>query len=155
MGRHLVRFAGPGITASAQELEVTLDNGHIGQPIVQGEQALADTLVVTLGCDGDGFDLDFAVAFREGDLWVAQGIEYDIAVHAPDLEGLSRALSRAVAENAFISQHLGRKPMEGIGPAPDRFRELFEAAALELRPVRPAAMPPEIADIELRLLERA
>lgn len=95
-----------------------------------------------------------AVAFREGDVWVAQGIEYDIAVHAADLEGLSSAVSRAVAENAFITQHLGRGPMEGIGPAPEQYRKWFEEAAIELRPVHGSAARDEIAEIEMRLLER-
>ena len=45
---------------------------------------------------------------------VGEGIEYDIVAHAPDLDGLPNAFTRAVLENACITEHLGRAPMEGI-----------------------------------------
>ena len=66
-----------------------------------------------------------AVAYQEGDSWIAQGIEFDIVAHAGDILALPDAFSRAVLENIFITEHLGRKPLEGVGPAPRHFRELF------------------------------
>lgn len=74
-----------------------------------------------------------AIAFQEGSAWVAQGIEYDIVAHASTLAELPTAFTRAVLENACITTHLGRKPMAGIRPAPDQFREMFEKAAIEIR----------------------
>lgn len=77
-----------------------------------------------------------AVAFEEGGAWVAQGIEYDIVAMANDVRDLPDAFMRAVVENILITQHLGRAPLEGIGAAPARFRDLFESAPTEMRPVR-------------------
>jgi hypothetical protein len=76
-----------------------------------------------------------AVAFQEGEAWVVQGIEYDIVAHAYDVKALPDAFGRAVMENIVITEHLGRRPLEGIKPAPKRFRDLFELARVELRGV--------------------
>lgn len=78
-----------------------------------------------------------AVVFREGDAWVVQCIEYDIAAHAATITDLEHAFMRAVFENCIITEHLGRKPLEGIKPAPDRFRHMYEEAQHEITPVGP------------------
>ena len=69
-----------------------------------------------------------AVAWQEGEQWVVQGIEYDIVAHAPDVTALPKAFMTAVVENAAISAHLGRKPLEGIKAAPQKYRDLYERA---------------------------
>jgi hypothetical protein len=74
-----------------------------------------------------------AVAFKDGETWVAQGIEYDIVAQADDVILLPDAFSRAVLENILIAEHLGRKPLEGIKAAPFRFHEMFETAKIEMR----------------------
>jgi hypothetical protein len=51
---------------------------------------------------------------------------------------------RAVAENMVIATHLGRSPFEGIKPAPDRFRSMYEEAALEMRSLKKHHQRPEI-----------
>lgn len=76
-----------------------------------------------------------AIAFQEGELWVVQGIEFDICAHAKDLDGVPNAFVRAVLANVAISEHLGREPLEGIRPAPERFREMFDRSRSEVRPV--------------------
>lgn len=76
-----------------------------------------------------------AIAFQEGETWVVQGIEYDIVAHANDVKALPDAFGRAVMENMTITEHLGRRPLEGIKPAPQRFRELYELARVEMRGV--------------------
>ena len=86
-----------------------------------------------------------AVAFREGDTWVIQGIEYDIVAHARDVIALPQAFMRAVVENIVITEHLGRKPLEGIKPAPERFRSLYEGAEVEMRTTRKKDEWPEVA----------
>ena len=82
-----------------------------------------------------------AVAFQEGDAWVIQGIEYDIVAHAHDVKALPDAFTRAVIENICITEHLGREPLQGIKPAPDRFRELYERAEVEVRSTHPLDGP--------------
>lgn len=77
-----------------------------------------------------------AVAYREGDAWIAQGIEYDIVAHALDVLELPDAFTKAVVENICITRHLGREPLAGIKPAPKRFRSLFKNAGIEVRPTK-------------------
>ena len=74
-----------------------------------------------------------AIAFKEGDAWVAQGIEYDIVAQADDVISLPDAFQRAVLENIVITTHLGRKPLEGIKSAPPHFLELFESAKVVVK----------------------
>lgn len=76
-----------------------------------------------------------AVAFPEDGVWVVQGIEFDICTHAKSPADLPAAFARAIVENACINQHLGREGLEGIKPAPDRFREMFDHAHAEIAAV--------------------
>lgn len=92
-----------------------------------------------------------AIAFREGDLWVIQGIEYDITAHSAELGKLPRVFERALAHNAYITQRLGREPFGGIGPAPDKYRAMFEAATVALPADPPTSLP--IAEMAIRLVE--
>ena len=86
-----------------------------------------------------------AIAFKEGDAWVVQGIEYDIVAHAYDVVTAPYAFLRAVVENMVITEHLGRNPLEGVKPAPERFRSMYEEAKLEMRPLKKQQEWPEIA----------
>ena len=86
-----------------------------------------------------------AVAFKEGNAWVIQGIEYDIVAHAYDVTAAPHAFMRAVVENMVITEHLGRRPLEGIKPAPERFRSMYEEAEVEMRPVKKQKQWPEVA----------
>jgi hypothetical protein len=92
-----------------------------------------------------------AIAFKEGDAWVVQGIEYDIVAHAYDVQSASRAFMRAVVENLIITVHLGRAPFQGIKPAPEHFRSMYEDAGFEMRPLKwfdialPTAPMPDVA----------
>jgi len=96
-----------------------------------------------------------AIAYEEEDAWVIQGIEYDIVASAPDLQSLPKAFVRAVVDSACITHYLGRQPLEGIGPAPEHFRELFEKGSWEMRAVKPSTdeciVRPEVA---VRVLEK-
>jgi hypothetical protein len=66
------------------------------------------------------------VAFQEGELWVAQCVEYDIAAFAKSLPELPRALERAVAANICANADLGRHALVGVPPAPPRFKQTFD-----------------------------
>lgn len=93
-----------------------------------------------------------AVAYREGDAWIVQGIEYDIAAHAWDPADLPAAFMRAVIDNVVITESLGRAPLEGIKPAPRRFEEMFNAAKAQVSAidrVTPPRLPVTGLDIRL------
>ena len=97
-----------------------------------------------------------AVAFPEGDVWVVQGIEYDICARAADPASVPFAFIKAVAENVCICEHLGRKPLEGIKPAPDQFRAMFEAAAAKVSVVSDVGLPKlPVSEMDIRLAKAA
>jgi hypothetical protein len=86
-----------------------------------------------------------AVAFKDGGAWVVQGIEYDIVAHTYDVVKLPYAFMRAVVENMIITKHLGRRALEGIKPAPERFKEMYEKAETEMRAIRVNEHDPSIS----------
>jgi hypothetical protein len=86
-----------------------------------------------------------AVAFKEGNTWVAQGIDYDIVAHADDVIKLPSAFMRALLETIIISKNLGKQPFEGIKPAPERFRSMYEKAETEMRPIKKQNHWPDVA----------
>lgn len=96
-----------------------------------------------------------AVAYQEGDVWVVQGVNYDITTHTRDADKIVEALVKAVTENACISQALGREPLEGIKPAPKKFQKMFDQAVTRLQQV--AALPPErpVREVDVRLARAA
>lgn len=75
-----------------------------------------------------------AVAFKEGDVYVAQGLDYDICVQAKALSDLPKKLAYSVAANVAISLELGKQPLEGIRKAPQQFWDMFNAAKITLTP---------------------
>lgn len=96
------------------------------------------------------------VAYRDGDLWVAQCVEYDIAAFAATLTGLPKAFERAVASNLCVNLQLGRSDLEGIPAPPPKFRDLFDDAKLNISPTDgpiKARSPFRVRD--LRLAEAA
>jgi hypothetical protein len=97
------------------------------------------------------------VAFMDRDgNWIAQGIQYDIAARAPSPLGLREAFQRQLLANLALNARLGREGLDGVPPAPDRFRALFEAAKEQLISVSPpAASRRGREEIDMRLAEAA
>lgn len=67
-----------------------------------------------------------AILFQEGEVWSAQCLEYDIATQADSLPNLRYELERVIFSHIAASAELGRKPFEGLPPAPRRFWVMFE-----------------------------
>jgi hypothetical protein len=97
-----------------------------------------------------------AVAFPEGEIWVVQGIEYDICARASDPASVPAAFMRAIAENACICEQLGRKPLEGIKPAPEHFKAMFDMARAKVSAVGDLGIPtPSVSAMDIRLAKAA
>ncbi|KAF0177620.1 MAG: hypothetical protein IV086_10475 [Hyphomonadaceae bacterium] len=97
-----------------------------------------------------------AIAFKEGDAWIIQGIEHDICAHAWDPADVPEAFVRAVVESMCIAEHLGKQGLESIKPAPERFREMFRLARTKVVPVddeTTARLPVRGLDIRFALSE--
>jgi hypothetical protein len=67
-----------------------------------------------------------AVIFQEGDLWVAQCLEYDIGAQAHDFDTVQRRLSLAIEVEQSTSMEAHGKEFAGIDRAPARFFEMWE-----------------------------
>jgi hypothetical protein len=92
------------------------------------------------------------VVFEDGDLWVAQGIEVDIAARADKASKLPRAFERALVANLATNHALGRDGISRIPPAPQRYRELFDHAQFDLKDRGRSIAPPQgvkIGDVRL------
>lgn len=73
-----------------------------------------------------------AVIFREGDYWVAQVLEYDLATQARSLKDLQYGLQRTLIGHIVASTEADQIPFERLAPAPKRYWEMFATAyALE------------------------
>jgi hypothetical protein len=76
------------------------------------------------------------IVFKDGDLWVAQCLEYDIGAQAPDIDTLNTRLQ--VVLNAELKESLERhkEPFAGIPEAPKRFHLMWEhrARSVEVNP---------------------
>ena len=71
--------------------------------------------------------------FREGSWFVAQCLEYDIAAQARTLMDVQYEFERILAGRFFTAKKLGVDPFEGIPPAPEEYRELFNNVKKTLR----------------------
>lgn len=97
------------------------------------------------------------VAYQDAcGIWVGQCIQYDIAAHAKTFSGLLKAIERTVAANICINQKLGRKGLEGIPPAPEKFRKRLDQAEYPLSPLTKIDSAPKQVHIQkLAVLEPA
>lgn len=68
------------------------------------------------------------VAFREGETWVAQCLEYDIQAQGSSFQCATRRLRGAVASEARFTHEKHGTAFHGIDPAPAMYVDLFESA---------------------------
>jgi len=73
------------------------------------------------------------VAFQDGESWIAQCVEYDIAVQAPDLTTLQRRMDALIqAEIEYTTTNNGGAFI-GIDPAPDFYEAMFRGVDATLQ----------------------
>jgi hypothetical protein len=77
------------------------------------------------------------VAYREGDAFAAQCLEYDIAAQGPDLKTLMRRIDNAICREAEYTKEAHGEYFAGLTPAPDYFNALFEEAVELCSPEMP------------------
>ena len=80
------------------------------------------------------------IMFRDANLWVAQCLEYDIGVQAPDLETLEARLSVALEVERETSLEQFGAPFAGIDPAPPHFHEMWEKRSGGFSPNHPSSI---------------
>lgn len=91
------------------------------------------------------------VIYKNGEHWVAQGLQLDILVYAAEPNTLPQMFVQALnAEVARATKH-GQKPFARIPPAEKRYFEMFKASTitvlveepLHVRMATPQNLPPE------------
>lgn len=75
-----------------------------------------------------------AVVYREGNMWVAQGVDYDIGVQAPDVDTLHRRMELAIELEKAVSIELCGAPFAGIDRAPAYVEEMHRRSTMNLTP---------------------
>jgi hypothetical protein len=79
--------------------------------------------------------------FQEGDFWVAQCLEHDIATQSRTRKGVWDALIRTLKAQVSLDVERGRTPLESIPPAPDWYFEAFKVAELDTVERGPEHLP--------------
>jgi len=83
-----------------------------------------------------------AVAFRRGDWWVAQCLDYALATQTRTLEELPYELKRLLTVQIHASLARGIEPFAGFSPAPRRYWEMYEHARARVEPVESSEASP-------------
>ncbi len=76
------------------------------------------------------------VVYREGDMYIAQCLELDIATQARDLDTLLERLDLTIDAECAASTERGETPFKGIAPAPNYFHGLWEKRSVSLTHLR-------------------
>jgi hypothetical protein len=77
-----------------------------------------------------------AIIFRDGDVYVGQCLEYDIAAQASDLESLIDRLELTVEAEFATCEENGGVAHKCISPAPVYYHDLWERRSVLLQQVR-------------------
>lgn len=82
--------------------------------------------------------------FQDGDAWVAQGLEYDIAAFGRSIQEAATAFRQTFAAKVMLDLRRSRSPLQGLSPAPDRYWRMFnEAEDLDLS-AAPVDLPKDV-----------
>ncbi len=90
------------------------------------------------------------IAFRDGDMWSAQCLEYDIGPQAEDLDTLYRRVVLAIGAEREESVARHGKAFASIDPAPKRFHDMWKQASGSFNPRTPQR-PHDDGRVELEL----
>jgi hypothetical protein len=73
------------------------------------------------------------VIYPEDDVWIAQGIEFDITARGGTPVEASKRFNTKVGAELVMSLELGDStPLSGIGRAPEKFVEMYDKATMRV-----------------------
>jgi hypothetical protein len=93
------------------------------------------------------------VSFKEGDWWVAQCLDVDIAAQAKTERDLCYEIGRLLVGRILASEKLGVEPFASLPPAPRRYWDMFFRAQSQpktLMPFTTEALSHSLPEVELR-----
>lgn len=74
------------------------------------------------------------VIFKEGDAWSAQCLEYDIYARADSLDDVKNRMLVTLALESDASRDAGKRPFEGIDPAPTHYHAMWQQRSSFVQP---------------------
>jgi hypothetical protein len=87
-----------------------------------------------------------AVVYKEGDWWVAQCVDHDIATQARTVDQLYGEYERLIVGHIVASLAAGTRPFADTPAPPPHFRSMFASAkVVVMRPEPEFVLPPELA----------
>ena len=72
------------------------------------------------------------IVYREGDVYVAQCLEHDIATQGPDIPAALERLDLTIDAECAISKEAGGKAFDRIPSAPNYFHTLWDKRSMTL-----------------------
>lgn len=69
-----------------------------------------------------------AVVFKEGDWWIIQILEYDLATQVRRLEDVPGRFRHLIVAQLAANVAMGVEPFHGFSKAPRRYWEMYERA---------------------------
>lgn len=75
-----------------------------------------------------------AVVFQEGDWWIIQLLEYDLATQVRRLEDVPGEFQRLLLGQLAANAALGVEPFHGFSRAPGRYWKMYEQAHALIAP---------------------
>jgi hypothetical protein len=90
---------------------------------------------------------------REGEAWVAQCLEHDIASQGRTVQEAEETFGRTFLGQIMLDLHRGKEPLQGIGPAPRMYwRKFKEGIGLKVEPTiaLPKSLSPAFVIEEIR-----
>jgi len=86
-----------------------------------------------------------AVVFKEGDWWIIQLLEYDLATQVRRLEDVPGEFRRLLLGQMAANASLGVEPFYGFSKAPRRFWTMYEQARALVTPTPLEEVENEVA----------
>ncbi|MEA2599677.1 MAG: hypothetical protein QOF89_669 [Acidobacteriota bacterium] len=81
-----------------------------------------------------------AVVFKDGDWFIAQCLEYDIATQAKSISALIDEVEQIIAAHILVADKKDVEPFANLPRAPRRFWQMYKDANARLEPVRHAEL---------------
>ncbi len=92
-----------------------------------------------------------AVVIRDGEGYIGQCLEYDIAVQAPTVRDVHYELEKALVGRIVIASELGKEPFDKLPAAPQKYWKEFGTGYRIVVDELPFQMPQDAEKPELEL----
>lgn len=75
------------------------------------------------------------VVIQQGNQWLAQGLDYNLAAQGPSGDLAMNAFVRILRAHLRRDAQLGREPLAGVPEAPEHFLALWDGSRAKVRPL--------------------